>query len=128
MEYPTVRDAAAAVGIKANTISRAAKGGRPSAGGFIWGFSPTIDKNNPQYNSIGKANKKVYCYDLHGNFVKEYNNAKEAAIAVGGSLNGINAVCTKKRASYYHYIWRHELCEIEPEVLKKIRFKRHETN
>ena len=47
MEYPTVRDAAAAVGIKANTISRAAKGGRPSAGGFIWGFSPTIDKNNP---------------------------------------------------------------------------------
>lgn len=127
-EYPTIGDAALAVGINANNISRAARGGRPSAGGFIWSFSPTIDKENPRYNSIGRANKKVYCYDLYGNFVREYNNSKEAALDIGCSLRGIDAVCAKEKASYHHYIWRHELCEIEPEVLKKIRFKRHEAN
>lgn len=126
--YPTVRDASVAVGINPNNISRAANGGRPSAGGFIWSFTSFIDKNNPYYNNIGRANRKIYCYDLHGNFIKEYKNSKEAAQAVNGTLRGVDAVCAGERTSYHHYIWKYELCKIGSEILKRIRFKRHETN
>lgn len=119
-EYPTIGDAANDVGIAFSSICRAAKGERPSAGGYIWSYNPQIDEDNPRYKSIGRsAPRKVYCYDLKGNFVREFNNSKEAAVSVNGSIKGVDAVCSKGRISYHHYIWRWEMCEIEPEVLKK---------
>lgn len=128
-EYPTIGDAAIDVGVSVSNIIRAAKGKRPSSGGYIWNYEPTIDEDNPIYNNIGKFKAhKVYCYDLYGNFIKEYNSTQEAAIAVGGSYKGINYYSKKGRTAYCHFLWRKELCEIEPEILKKIRFKRHEVN
>lgn len=127
-EYPTIGEAALAVGIKASNIGRAARGGRPSAGGFIWSFSPIINRRDGKYSTIGKANRKLYCYDLHGNFIKEYKNSSEVVQKIGGSKSGLSACCLGRLPSYYGYIWRHEQCEIEPEVLKKIRFKRHEVD
>lgn len=128
-EYPTVSDAAREVGVMVSNIIRAAKGKRPSSGGYIWSYSPNIDKDNPIYNGIGAFKPhEVYCYDLHGNFIKKYNSVQDAAVEIGGHNRGICAACTKKLPSYYHYIWRYEQCEIEKEELDKIRFKRHEVN
>jgi group I intron endonuclease len=129
MEYPSIKGAAKDIGISMSNLIRAANGGRPSAGGYIWSFEPFIDKNNPIYARIDAFKPHaVYCYDLYGNFVKRYNNSTEAAIAVNGSYKGINHYSKKGGTAYCHFLWRKELCEIEPEVLKKIRFKRHETN
>lgn len=50
--YITITEAALDVGIPSTNISRAARGKRPSAAGFIWSYFPTIDKNNPLYNKI----------------------------------------------------------------------------
>ena len=128
-EYPSINEAAREIGILPQGIIRAAKGGRPSAAGFIWRYSPTINKNNPLYTHIGSNKpKKVYCYNLYGNFERTYESSKEAIKDVGGIARGINACCAKEIVSYKHHIWRYELCEIESEVLNKIRFKRHEAS
>lgn len=128
-EYPSIKGAAKDIGICMSNIARAANGKRPSSAGYIWSFEPTIDKENPIYKNIGKFKPhEVYCYDLYGKYVQKYCSTQEAAEAVDGCPRAICAVCDRKLNSYHHYIWRYELCEIEPEVLKKIRFKRHETN
>lgn len=127
-KYLSVTEAALDVGIQATNISRAAKGKRPSAGGYIWGYNKNLDTNNPIYNRIGINTKEVYCYDLYGNYIRKYNSSVEAAKILGCKSRGINACCTKKLPSYKHFIWRKEMCKIEPEVLKRIRFKKHEVN
>ena len=128
-EYSSIKGAAKDIGICMSNIIRAANGKRPSSAGYIWSFEPIIDKENPIYKNIGKFKPhEVYCYDLHGKYVQKYCSTQEAAEAVNGCPRAICAVCDRKLNSYHHYIWRYELCEIEPEVLKKIRFKRHEIN
>ena len=128
-EYPTIGDAASDAGVQPSNISRAARGERPSSGGYIWSFNSTIDRNNPIYNNIKDGEFiKVYCYDLYGNFVREYSTFQAAANAVGGTVQGISLYSNKRNTAYKHFFWRREMCEIEPEVLKKVRFKRHEVN
>lgn len=128
-EYLSVVEAAKEVKLAPTNISRAAKGNRPSAAGYIWSYSPNIDVENPYYDKIGSTKAKpVFCYDLFGNYIKTYSSSSEAVKEVGGIPRGINACCSKDIVSYKHHIWRYEMCEIEPEILKKIRFKKHETN
>lgn len=62
---------------------------------------------------IGNANRwhrilAVKCYDLNGNFIKEYRSIGEA----GRSLNkkhysAISAVCKGKRKTAFGYIWKY---------------------
>ena len=128
-EYISTVEAAKAVGTAEPNISAAAIGKYRYAAGFIWSYKPFIDKNDLRYKDAGrKAMKEIYCYDLHGNFIKSYNSAYDAVAEVGGSYKAIHACCHKQKTSYMKHIWRYELCEIEPEILNKIQFKRHEAN
>ena len=81
-----------------NAISR---GG--SAGGFIW-KRPSDDKSKVVKRKIRKT-KKVWQYDLKGNFIKEFNSAKEAKDELGYNNNNIcNAIL--KGGSSGGFIWR----------------------
>ena len=57
-------------------------------------------------------------------YMPDYDAVKD----VGGSYKAIHACCHKQKVSYMGYIWRYEVCDIEPEILNKIQFKRHEVN
>lgn len=133
-EYPSINSAASVVGTSSTNISSAIKGKnfkgrRIIAGGFLWSLDPTINKDDPRYTGAGESRaKKIYCYDLYGNYLKTYNSAYSAAEDVGGSFKAIHACCHKKKVSYMGYIWRYELCNIEEETLNKVQFRRHETN
>lgn len=54
--------------------------------------------------------KKVYQYDLSGNFIAEYQSSKIASNYIGGGTNGryhINRVCRGERKSAFGYIWKY---------------------
>ena len=60
------------------------------------------------YKSIAKKMyKPVNQYNLEGNFIKEWDSAKEASIAMGkpGS-DDIGAVCRGKQKTAYGFIWK----------------------
>lgn len=127
--YNSVTDAAQAVGVAGTNIAKAARGKRPSMGGFIWSYNPTINTSSSCYNGI-KLEKyiKVYCYDLHGNFLRTYNSFKEAANSVGGTTRSLSAYSVDGSTSYKHHFWRRTLCAIESEIINKLRHGRHEIN
>jgi len=54
-----------------------------------------------------KKYKPVLQYDLHNNFIAEFNSAKEASIAIGkpGS-DDIGACCRGKQKTAHKYIWK----------------------
>lgn len=78
-----------------------------SSAGYQWKYekfeqiSPILNPNN-----TGK-NKKVYKYDLDGNFICEYNSMSEAA-EYNGNPNGfkhISSCCNQKRKSAMGFRW-----------------------
>lgn len=72
------------------------------------GFGGCTVKGSSHHNS-----KKVYQYDLQGNFIQSFPSAKAAAISLGkitstsrGASSHISDVCRGKRKTAYGYIWK----------------------
>jgi len=60
------------------------------------------------YKAIAaKKHKSILQFDLQGNFIKEWDSAKEAAIAIGKPGNdNIGACCRGKLQQAYGFIWK----------------------
>lgn len=116
--YSSMQQAADAFGIKRQCITNAAKGIMPSAAGYIWSYSPYIDKANPEYDKI--RDNTVYCYDLQGNYVTKYKNSTEAGKSVNGFPSTINDVCGGRRLSYKGFIWRRNITTIDQDIIKRV--------
>ena len=59
---------------------------------------------------IKKMYKPVLQFDLQNNFIKEWDSAKEAAIAMGRpKSDDIGAVCRGKQKTAYGFIWKFKL-------------------
>lgn len=57
---------------------------------------------------VGRSlSKKVYQYDLDGNFIREWVSASEVERQLGYAQSNINACCLGKRKTAYGYIWRY---------------------
>lgn len=54
-----------------------------------------------------KKSKKVYQYDLNGNFIKEYDSVTEAAKYTGGYKSNISACCLGKVKSACGFTWKY---------------------
>ena len=54
-----------------------------------------------------KKSKKVYQYDLDGNFIKEYDSVTEAAKRTGGYKSNISACCLGKVKSACGFTWKY---------------------
>lgn len=125
-EYPSIREVEKVLGIKHTNISRAAKGLVATAGGYIWSYHPYIEISQEIINR--KKDNRVYCYDLDGNYIKVYKSAIEAAKAINGGSCMIGQCCSKNRLQYKGFIWRRHIEEIEPDIIQKIKNRRHATN
>lgn len=83
-------------------------------------FNP--DNVNDKKNII---RKKVYQYDLKGNFIKEWNNANQASID-GFNPSKIYRVLNGERTKYKNYIWSYAL--LEGDTLKNVLEKANKYN
>lgn len=69
-------------------------------------------------NSVGKrSSKKVNQYDLHGNLLKVWNSASEAALNLGLNNASISKCCKGNILTYYGYIWQYE---VDDEIEERI--------
>lgn len=56
-------------------------------------------------NNLMSNNKRVFQYDLNGNYIKEWNSIREAQMEL--KLNHIYDVCSGKRKKCGNYIWKY---------------------
>lgn len=88
------------------SIGKVLSGQRASAGGYMWSTEKVeklISKKSP------RQTKKINQYDLNDNFISSYQNAMEAARALGKSDgSAILKVCKQIRPTAYGYKWRYE--------------------
>lgn len=123
-EYDSIAEASRNLNLSDSNISEAAAGINRTSGGYVWGYSPNVDKTRLKHPIERKTRrKKIFCYDLNGNFIGEYECAYDAADKVQGNYKAIHSCCAKKRITYKGYIWRYSICEIESEILKRIKKK-----
>ena len=124
-EYNSINGAAEELGTSYCCIKRAASGKVPSAKGYIWSFTPIIDKENPKYNSIKYTHGTIYCYDLQGRFLRTFSGTAEAAKVIKGGTSAILRCCTKKILTYKGYIWRFGKEKIADTVLERIKNRKY---
>lgn len=85
------------------SIINCAKKNRKTAYNYYWFYSG----ETPVFKTY-KTHRKVYQYDLNGNFIAEYNNAAEAGRVLGKDKHSITKCCNKKQKTAYGYIFVYE--------------------
>lgn len=80
-------------------------------------FKSNIRRINLEGNFTGK---KVFQYDLKGNFIMEWKSAAEIERCLGFKAENISACCLGKQSHSNEFIWLFELCEITEDKIKKI--------
>lgn len=99
--YTSPSEASLSTGIDAGKIRAVCNGKRMSAGGYVWSYSDSVDKYNPQKNRT-KAVKQM---DMSGNTIKVYGSIRQAEDELGVSHSLISACCIGKRKSTGGYRW-----------------------
>lgn len=100
--YDSVNDAAFAVNRPATSISRCCRGKRKNCAGFRWKYGSEtenlgeIQKSEFYTHPLGNP---VYCYSTDGNFIKRFNNLREASNEVNIKVNLIASVCSGRKDS-----------------------------
>lgn len=103
--FNSLREAAESINKDFKNISSCCRGKSKSAYGFKWKY---IGKSyNPPIKSESiEKRKKVYQYDLEGNYINEYESQSEASRIT--KINHISCVCLGKLNFSGGYQWRYE--------------------
>lgn len=85
-------------------------------------YGKSIKEKRDENNTNQKFEKKVFQYDLEGNFIREFNSIQEASDITGESYSGISKACLGNQKSTLKYKWRSEKNkkQLSDEELKKI--------
>lgn len=87
-----------------SSISKCLRKIYPTAYNYYWCYSG----ETPEFKTRG-THRKVYQYNLNGNFIKEFENALEAAKSLGKSDNStIVRCCNKQIKTAFKFIWSYE--------------------
>lgn len=71
-------------------------------------------EKNPMFGRRGELNprsRKIYCYDLQGNFLKVFNNAVEASNELKVNLNSLRGNAHRRTKKCGSYIFRYKYYE-----------------
>jgi hypothetical protein len=101
-EWKSASHASKELNIKTN-ISNACNGRIKTAGGFIWKYP---DDNDFSKNIKGRTGKKVFQYDLKGNFIKEWKSGSQIQKELGFNGSNIGNCCNGKFKKAYNFIWK----------------------
>ena len=109
--YPSLMEAERQVGIDNSAICACCKGIHKYTKGFIWSYEKYdkidgINTKQYRYEKITqKQEKKVYQYNLQGDFLFEYKSVKEASRITGVDFRSISSCCLGKIKSSNGYMW-----------------------
>lgn len=101
--YPSIAAASRILNIKKQNIYKACRGLLKTAGGYQW----RNNKNDiPDKTTFGQG-KRVYQYDIEGNFIKEYASLAEASRQTGLSYSTLKRAINNKRNQQTSggYVW-----------------------
>lgn len=84
--YKSIADAKRKTGVK--HIDRVLRGISRTSGGFYWNYHGY----GFHMRDVGNHCRRIYQYDLEGNFIREFNSVKEAIETTGAT--GITYACT----------------------------------
>lgn len=110
-EYPSMMEAERQTGIDNSLICACCKGKNKYTKNYIWSYEKYnkikgIDVKSYRYDAIEKAcAKKVFQYDLNGNFIRQYDSVSKASLESGVSLNQISKCCLMDIHSSGGYMW-----------------------
>ncbi|SHH18354.1 NUMOD1 domain-containing protein [Chryseolinea serpens] len=110
--YPSTKQAEAATGVYATTISQVALGKLKSTGGFIWqyGKGPKTLDVEAHYAStrehVRQISKAVAKYTIGGKFICEYPSIHAAAREEGISAGSISSVINGQSQSAGGNLWK----------------------
>jgi hypothetical protein len=86
----------------------------------ILGLKYTEQRINNLKNALRKNSKKVYQYDLDGNFIKEWVNAKEASEKTGALYANIIHCCKGLKKRHGNFMWSYiKYKKVSPYTVKK---------
>jgi group I intron endonuclease len=98
------------LGIANQTITHCCKGSKDSAGGYIWRYqdSPKELLENIKPVRSAKYGICIIQYDLEGNFIKEWENAKTASIILKIDNGSICNCCKGKQKSSKGFTFKYK--------------------
>lgn len=105
-EYKSAHEAERILKIHFTNICKVCRGERRTAGGFGWSYEKK-EVEQPIKTTI-KHNTAVLQYDKSGNFIAEYQSAKEARRQTGINDTTIGLVCKGKGKTAGGYIWKYK--------------------
>jgi hypothetical protein len=105
-EWDSVSAASKALSIEATSICYSCSLKIKTAGGFIWKYPDDTDFSLNMLPDKTPA-KKVFQYDLKGNFIKEWDSAEKASKSINRSLSNISSACTGRNKTAGGFIWKY---------------------
>lgn len=110
-EFPSMMEAERQTGIDNSAICSCCKGVHKYTKEFIWSYEKHdkingIDPKAYRYeNSIKKQKKRVYKYNLQGEFIESYRSLSDASSKTNIDFRNISACCLGQRKRTGEYMW-----------------------
>lgn len=109
-EFESISQASCETGVYSTNIINVCNYTELSAGGYIWRYyeddlNLTIDNFKKRHN---KSGRKIYQYDIYGNFIKEYKSISNAVRSTKLPRNSITRCCYEYHITNTNnckYIW-----------------------
>jgi len=117
--FKSAREASRQLKISYKHISSCAKGKRPICEGYMFRyFTNNYPLKIKPYKFKTIRSKRVFEFDLQGNFIKEWESTVLAAKAKNGNSSNITSVCspTSKEYSYKGSIWSYDKNKIKIKI------------
>lgn len=105
------------LGIKDGSSIQSCLSGKINYGyGFMWSYEKL--ERIPVKKSKEEKKKKVYQYDIYGNFIAEYNSLNEANLAIYGKKGTVKYLDKKTSLSNGFQLRSEKFDKIEPYIRK----------
>ena len=104
--YPSINNASKINNLSHGNIAKCCKNKVRMVGGYVWRFEG--DLTPVEYVGGTDKFRRIYQYDLDGNLLRDYDNAKLASIDLDILMQGITNCCSGKSKSAGGYIWKYK--------------------
>lgn len=109
-EFPSMMEAERETGISNSLICACCKNKHMFTKKYIWSYEKfdkieKIDLKEFRQKIVENCKKKVYKYDLEGNFVEEYSSLTEASEKNNINLKNISDCCRGKMVTSNNFMW-----------------------
>jgi hypothetical protein len=106
-KYDSIKEASKATGVISTGISNCILGLSLSSGGYIWRHlnDDDVEEVEEYKNPI---TKEILCYDMNGNFIKEYRSITEASNELKIASGSISSCCKGKLKTAGKHIFKYK--------------------